>query len=825
MQRAICVHGHFYQPPRENPWLELVERQPGAYPFHDWNERITVECYEPNTRARILDDQGRIVALVNNYARMSFNLGPTLLSWLEDAAPETSAALLAADRKSQQRFGGHGSALAQAYSHPIMPLADPRDARTQVIWGVRDFRHRFGRAPEGMWLPETAVDDATLELLVDAGIRFTILAPHQAARVRAIGTDTWTDVSGGRVDPTMPYEVPLPSGRRITVFLYDGPISHDIAFNGLLEDGSRLAGRLVDGFRTDRDGPQLVHVATDGETYGHHHRHGEMALASALELLDARTDVVLTNYAQFLAEHPPTHEVTLVQHSSWSCVHGIERWRDDCGCGNESGLHQRWRAPLRKALDALHAELADIFVRLAGELVTDPWAARDDYIDVILSGEPAWHDFVTRHARGTLDAGETRRLRELLELQRHALLMFTSCGWFFDELSRPEPVQVLRYAARALQLAESLTGRADLEVRFVAALALAESNDATYGDGRGIYEQLVRPGIASLAQVTAHYAITSLFDPTTVLDHIGAFTIESDEEERGRAGRARFAVGRVTITAVATGAREDYEYGVLHLGDHNFTCGVRRRGDAKHFAAARDAVVDAFRSADLPGVIRALDLHFPGPGYSIGDLFRDEQQRILDLVLSHTLEDVHAAYRGIVRGRVPMLRYLARLDAPLPAPLRGAAEVVLHRDLTLALGASVPDRARVLELLEEAEALRITVDGEGLGHTLSTSIATAADRLHRLLPQLAQGAFDLPLADVQAELDNLSALVELIEAVPFDVDRSPAQDIVWRLLATVGSDLQQRAPADPAMSRVRDALHRIAGVLHVAVPPGITAPR
>jgi len=829
VQRAVCVHGHFYQPPRENPWLELVERQPGAYPFHDWNERITAECYEPNTRARILDDEGRITALVNNYARMSFNVGPTLLSWLEIAAPDTIEAIVAADRASQERFGGHGSALAQIYSHPIMPLADPRDARTQVIWGVRDFVHRFGRAPEGMWLPETAVDDATLELLVDHGIRFTILAPHQAAKVRVTGSDAWHDVSGGSVDTTMPYDVPLPSGRRIAVFFYDGPVSHDIAFNGLLEDGARLAERLAGGFRTDREGPQLVHVATDGETYGHHHRHGEMALAKALALLDARDDVTLTNYAQFLAEHPPTHEALLVQQSSWSCAHGVERWRADCGCGGDPGSQQRWRAPLRAALDELRVDLAELYERLAGELVTDPWAARDDYIDVILAAEAGqgavWDAFTARHARTELDASATRRLLELLELQRHALLMFTSCGWFFEELSRPEPVQVLRYAARALQLAKVLTGSRELESRFVSALALAPSNDPAYGDGRGIYEQLVQPGIASLAQVTAHYAITSLFDPATVLDHIGAYTIEADDEERGQAGRARFAVGRVAVTAVTTAMREELEYAVLHLGDHSFTCGVRRRGDTDDFLAARDAITSAFRSADLPGVIRAIDLHFPGPGFSIGDLFRDEQQRILDLVLSHTLEDVHAAYRGIVRGRVPLLRYLARLDAPLPAPLRSAAEIVLNRDLTTALQAAIPDRDRVLELLEEAAALRITIDRQGLGHTLSVAVAVAADGADRAAQASAD---DEPLQDAIA---LLAALVALVEVVPFDVDLSPAQDVVWRILATNGSTFARRAgtegdvSADTATSDVLDELLRIADVLNVAVPTGLAAPR
>ncbi|MCC5949826.1 MAG: DUF3536 domain-containing protein, partial [Nitriliruptoraceae bacterium] len=431
MDRFICLHGHFYQPPRENPWLELVEQQDAAYPFHDWNERIDAECYAPNTRARILDDQGRIVRLVNNYARMSFNVGPTLLSWMRDESPDTYAGIIEADRRSVERFDGHGSAMAQVYSHAIMPLASEHDRRTQVVWGIRDFQHRFGRDPEGMWLAETAVDDATLDLLAEHGIRFVVLSPYQAARVRPLpggtgtgdagnGTDEaangvddgtpWTDVHGGRVDPTMPYRVVLPSGRTIAAFFYDGPISQAVAFEGLLESGQRFADRLLDGFN-GRRGPQLVNIATDGESYGHHHRHGEMALADALDRLARRDDVQVTNYAQYLHLFPPTHQAEVVQASSWSCSHGVERWRADCGCNTgEAGRHQRWRGPLRAALTELGEELAGIYEREAAPLLRDPWAARDDYIDVVLDRDGNRPGFLARHATHDLDLDEQRRV-------------------------------------------------------------------------------------------------------------------------------------------------------------------------------------------------------------------------------------------------------------------------------------------------------------------------------------------------------------------------------------------------------------------------------
>ncbi len=485
----ICIHGHFYQPPREDPWSGRIEAQPTAAPYHDWNERITAECYGPNTRSRILGDDEQTAELVNNYARMSFNFGPTLLSWLQSEAPEVYASILAADRESRERFSGHGSALAQAYNHMIMPLASRRDKVTQVIWGKRDFEHRFGRPPEGMWLPETAVDVETLEVLAEGGIAFTILAPKQASRVRRIGSQQWRNVGGGNVDPTMPYVVPLPSGRSIAVFFYDGAVSHEVAFNGLLEDGARLAVRLQKGFR-ERKGPQLVHIATDGESYGHHHEHGDMALAFATRAIEQGGGARLTNYGELLSLHPPTHEACVVEDSSWSCLHGIERWRDDCGCedGGHPGWHQAWRRPLRDSLDWLRDRLAALFEEQGEALLSNPWAARDAYIKVVLDrSDESVERFLAAHAAGDLDQASRTRVLDLLEMQRHAMLMFTSCGWFFDDLARIEGLQILRYAMRAMQLAREEA----LKPGFLIRLAWAHSNHPQAGSGKAIFEDLL----------------------------------------------------------------------------------------------------------------------------------------------------------------------------------------------------------------------------------------------------------------------------------------------------------------------------------------------
>lgn len=498
MERYLCIHGHFYQPPRENPWLEAIELQDSAYPYHDWNERITAECYAPNRASRILNAEGRIAEIANNYSRISFDFGPTLLSWLEKEAPEVYQAVLNADRESRERCAGHGPALAQAYNHIILPLANRRDKETQVLWGIRDFEHRFGRRPEGMWLPETAVDLETLDILAQQGIRFTILAPHQARRTRPVGDGPWRELDGEPIDPTRAYALRLPSGRAISLFFYHGPIAREVAFGGLLSSGEAFAERLLSAFSTDGGSPQLVHVATDGETYGHHHPHGDMALAYALHHIESNRLASLTTYGAFLERYPSDQEVEIVEDTSWSCTHGVERWRSDCGCntGTHPDWSQAWRSPLREALDWLRDALAHLFEERGQALLSDPWAARNDYIAVVLDRSHASVErFLRTHAAGDLREVNRVNTLKLLEMERHALLMYTSCGWFFDDLAGIETMQVLQYAGRALQLAREVGGD-DLEEPFLQRLERASSNRPEAGNGRRLYEEHVRSAMA-----------------------------------------------------------------------------------------------------------------------------------------------------------------------------------------------------------------------------------------------------------------------------------------------------------------------------------------
>jgi Alpha-amylase/alpha-mannosidase len=550
MDRYICIHGHFYQPPRENPWLEAIELQDSALPYHDWNERITSECYSRNAASRILDGDGRIKEIVSNYTRISFNFGPTLLSWMEKYAPGIYQAILDADRKSREWRSGHGNAIAQVYNHIIMPLANTRDKRTQIIWGIRDFEHRFQRFPEGMWLSETAVDLETLDIMAEQGIQFTLLSPHQALRVRKIGSEKWKDVSGGRIDPTRGYLCKLPSGRAIYIFFYDGPISRAIAFEKLLNGGEHFAHRLLSGFSDTRKWPQILHVATDGESYGHHHRHGDMSLAFALHYIESRGLARLTNYGEYLEKNPPVHEVEVLSNSSWSCVHGIERWKGNCGCnsGGHPEWNQEWRTPIRNAFDWLRDQMVIKYEQKAKKYLKDPWRARDEYITLLLNrSADQVHQYFERHTVNALGTEEIICMLELLEIQRNALLMYTSCGWFFDELSGIETLQTIQYAGRAIQLSEKIFGYS-IENTFLEKLSQAKSNIAEQKDGAHLYEKFVKPAMIDTKKVGVHYAVSSIFEDYPERTRIYCFTVTREDYHREEAGRIKIAVGRVSIS-------------------------------------------------------------------------------------------------------------------------------------------------------------------------------------------------------------------------------------------------------------------------------------
>ena len=788
-KRFICIHGHFYQPPRENPWLETVETQDTAAPYHDWNERICAECYAPNGAARIVNIKNQIMRIVNNYARMSFNFGPTLLSWLKENAPRTYRMILDGEQRSRKSFDGHSSAMAQVYNHIILPLASERDRITQIRWGIADYEHHSGMPPEGMWLAETAADTESLELLAQHGIKFTLLAPHQCKRIRPLKDGGgWSDTAGATVDTTRPYLVRFDSGVSIAVFFYNGPVSRAIAFEGLLNSGENFVARLKAGFK-DSSQAQLVHVATDGESYGHHHKHGEMALAYTLRRLEGDKTVNLANYGSFLEEFPPEYECEIVDNTSWSCVHGIERWRSNCGCnGGKPGCNQLWRAPLRQALDELRDAVVPLTEQEGGKLFKDVWAARDGYIEVVLDrGEESVERFFRAHESHILSDPERVRALELMELQRHAQLMYTSCGWFFDDIAGIETVQVIAYAARVLQLAQELfAGQAvALEPSFLVHMAAARSNDASAGDGAQIYKKCVATMELGLEQVAAHYAISSVFSSFAEETDLFCYHVRRISYDIYTSGRGRLALGRAQIASAITGQEQSFSFAVLHFGDQNITAAVKpyMEADAAEFEAFAKQAAEHVQRAYFPEVIRLLDRYYGRVDYSLTSLFTDEQRRIVQLILNSTLWDIENSLTTIYEDHASLSHYLSQAGLPKPPALTLAAAFAVNAGLRRALESDSIDQALLRSFLALAKADQVPLETANLSYI-------ADQRMKRTMVELQMSSGSLEL------LERALALARNLVEMPFELNLWQAQNIWYEILRTSNYGLTSLGKGD-----------------------------
>jgi alpha-amylase/alpha-mannosidase (GH57 family) len=782
-----------------------VEVQDSAAPYHDWNDRITAECYAPNGASRITDRENKIIRIMNNYSRISFNFGPTLLSWLCDFAPRAYRMILDADRASAERHSGHGSAIAQVYNHIIMPLANERDALTQIRWGIKDFEFRFGRKPEGMWLAETAVSRPVLDMMAKEGIKFTILAPHQCARVRRMSARTpadikadpacdWVGTPDASVNSTHPYLVPLDEGRSITVFFYNGPASRAIAFEGLLNSGENFGNRLVSVFPApSADHPQeaaLSHVATDGESYGHHHRHGEMALSYAMYWMETNGLAKLTNYGEFMEKFPPTWEAEVADDTSWSCAHGVERWRSDCGCNSgRAGWNQAWRAPLRASLDMLRDATAPLSEKLSASLFKDLWAARDAYIDVILDRQANSEKFLNEHQSHPLTENERIIALELMELQRHTQLMYTSCGWFFDEISGIETVQVIAYAGRVLQLSAKLFGQpgAELEPQFLAILEGAKSNIPELKNGAEVYRRFVTGMKIGLEQVGAHYAISSIFRPYPEDGEIFCYNVHRGTHDVYSSGRGRIAIGSARILSRITEETEEICFSVLHLGDQNISAAVRRykpddEAQVQAFAKLSKDISVAMRRANLPEVIRLIDHYFntdesgahdtesaPAPtSYSLTSLFADEQHRIVQIILNQTVAEMEESLRKIYNDHASLLDFLTDTGITPPPALEVAANFATNAALRKAIEAENFDPDYVLSVLERANTEHITLNNQELSFA-------AGQRMKRAMVRLEAAAAGDPTAT--GALALALAMAETFHKVPFEVNLWGAQNI------------------------------------------------
>ncbi|MBT9311637.1 DUF3536 domain-containing protein [Leptothoe kymatousa] len=797
----VCVHGHFYQPPRENPSLEAVERQPSAAPYHDWNERILKESYRPNAFARIMDHQGQVVKIINNYESISFNIGPTLMSWLARHDIETYRRILEADKRSCDRNNGHGNAIAQVYNHMILPLANERDKITQVRWGIADFRKRFNRDPEGIWLAETAIDQATLRVLIQEGIKFTIVAPSQVKRCRPMvrqgdSPEEWHEVGGGQIDPTRPYRcfVPgLPNGNDyIDIFVYDGPISGDMGFSNLLESSQSFADRLSQAIRGDRQEAQLISVATDGETFGHHRGGAERALAYALnhEFSDRGWHIV--SYANYLNLFPPTWELELKPVTAWSCAHGVERWKNDCGCGGGGEWHQKWRAPLRDALDWLRDELTEIYEVTGEELFKDPWAARNSYIDVICDRNPRTiEQFFNQHQHHELTSIERTDALCLLEMQRHAMLMYTSCGWFFEEISRPEGTQILRYAARAIELAEEICGES-LEADFIAKLSLAPSNIPQFKNGAGVYHHQVKSAQISIEQVVAHYAMSSLFHHHHREQHLYCNTITHKDYQKQTMGALTLALGQVTVVSEITQVKANYTFAVCHLGGQEFICGIQPFKNRLAYSRAKEAVLQAFGQGSMVHTIDTIQAQFGEHTFNLQQLFSEERQQIMQLLSQNTLHQLKQLYHQVYRENYGVLMTFHREQMDVPRELQVAAEITLSQRIMDVLRQLEQDLSEIDDnilsistgYLGELEGIAIEANHLRCHLNLPTAATLLENLILQALRQVLRSTpesspLDCVMAINSTTIQGITRLIHLGTNLGLNLDLSKAQEVYY----------------------------------------------
>jgi alpha-amylase/alpha-mannosidase (GH57 family) len=719
-EKYLTVHGHFYQPPRENPWLEAIEHQDSAKPFHDWNERINYECYSPNSVSRIVDHQNRIIDIVNNYSLMSFNIGPTLLSWMEEHDANTYERIIKADCQSVQEHSGHGNAIAQNYNHIIMPLANEKDKYTQVIWGIKDFSSRFGRKPEGMWLAETAIDDETAQVLVDCGIKFTVLSPYQAEKVKPLeGNNDWQDVSWGNIDPARAYRYFLKSDPKkyLDIYFYDGAISKSVAFDHLLRDGEKFIKRLSDGVADGRDYDQLVNIATDGESYGHHTKFGDMALSYVLKIKTPQSNLKLTNYGEYLEKHPPTFEVDLKQKSSWSCFHGVERWASDCGCstGGLPGWNQKWRKPLREGLNFLRDELTEIYEENASKYFIDVWNARNSYIEVVLDrNEDSINKFFEKVQKKKLLQEERISAIKLLEMQRQSMLMFTSCGWFFCDVSGIETTQILKYAARGIQIAEEFSEK-DLETPFVEFLDKAKSNITELGTTKDIYYKDVKPATVNHKQVVSHWAISSLYEEYAEETEVYCYKINKLDYRRFKKGNSDLILGRIQIKSKVTLEQHDVIFALLHFGAEDFHCAIKEFESNAEYNKVKTSLALKYSSSTMTEVIREIDEHFGKEYYTLKDLFIKERRTIINELLQDKLEKFASTFQNLyAEGKMPILQ-LQEIGLEVPEEFRIVAEYTLSKSFNQ----TIIESLKVLNEDTVQKALDIQAEAEKLGAKLN----------------------------------------------------------------------------------------------------------
>lgn len=778
----LAIHGHFYQPPRENPWLEAVELQPSALPCHDWNERVNNECYAPNSVSKVVNHKNEVMSIVNNYEYMSFNFGPTLLSWMEEFAPTAYERIIKADIKSVEDHNGHGNAIAQVYNHMIMPLANELDKQTQVKWGIKDFEYRFGRKPEGMWLAETAVDDDTLRVLEENGIKFTILSPFQAKCVKKIDENNWQDVSWGNIDPARSYRYYIKSapGKFIDLFFYDGAISKSVAFDELLTDGNKFLKRLQDGISYDRNYPQLVNIATDGESYGHHTKFGDMALAFVMAMKVKDSGFTVTNYAEYLDKYRSDWQVQIKDVSSWSCSHGVGRWCEDCGCstGGHAGWNQKWRRPLRDAMDYLRDSVTPLFKEYGQKYFKDFLSARYNYIDVILDRSITnVKQFQQEYFLPDLSEEDKVNAMKLLEMQRQAMLMYTSCGWFFCEISGIETVQIMKYAARVIQLAQDFTDN-DFETKYLEILSAAQSNYKEIGNGKDIYERFVKPSVITEKQIVSLWAVSSLYEDVEDEEDVYCYTITKKSYKKVQKGDSHFVVGHVEVQSKVTLERHNLIFALLQYTGGDFHCAIKEYDE--EYPEMQKELIRTYMVNPLTEIIRALDGYFGKEYFTLKDIFIEERRKILQILMRERLDEFAKTYEDIYNEGKSSVLHLQALGLDIPNEFKIAAQYTLTRQFNeLFTGSNGFIDEDIIQSASdinfEAKRIGITLD-----KTLTSKIFSkkVAQNINRLVYSM-----EYQQADVTHEL------LDTIEKLEIKADISEAQNLFYTRVVSKFDDM------------------------------------
>lgn len=781
----LTIHGHFYQPPRENPWLEAIELQDSASPFHDWNERINKECYNPNSVAKIVDSRNKILDVVNNYEYMSFNYGPTLLSWMQEYAPLAYERVIKADIESVQEHDGHGNAIAQVYNHMIMPLANEQDKQTQVIWGIKDFEMRFGRKPEGMWLAETAVDDDSLRVLVENGIKFTILSPYQALKFRNIQDKDWVDVSWGNIDPARAYRYNIKSapGKHIDLFFYDGAISKSVAFDEILKDGNKFVRRLKEGISDSRNHSQLINIATDGESYGHHTKFGDMALAYVLRVRAKEEGFTIVNYAQYLEKFPPEAEVDIKQESSWSCFHGVGRWKEDCGCstGGHPGWNQKWRKPLREALDYLRDELVAIFEKESKKYIKNPWDARNKYIDLILDrSELTIKNFQKANLVKDLSEEQKVKAMELLEMQRQSMLMYTSCGWFFSEISGIETTQIMKYAARAMQLAQSFSKK-DLEKHFLELLSEAKSNFPEFGSGKDIFEKFVKPSIVTIKQIASLWAISSIYKDFEEEEDVYCYKIKQHSYKKVQKGSAKFVIGHIEIQSKVTLQKSNVVFALVQYSGGDFHCTIKEFSSESEYIDLQKDLFRVFMLNPLTEIIRSLDEHFGREYFTLKDIFIEERRNILKTMLKGKMQKFAQTYQEIYSEGKSSIYHMQSLGLSIPDEFKISAGYTLSKQFNDLICST-----KFLDNNVVQQAMDINFEVKKIGIEIDKTVTNKlfSQKISQNIARLAQS---LEVQQAEATLE----IFENIEKLELNIDISEAQNIYFnRIFHELGNIIE-----------------------------------